>query len=161
MATFFGPAEHIEAPRCGEESRLWSCGQPCMLTGVDIFDEGGRSTAPIEVGEIVLRGNLISPFYYRDANATAEVRRNGWHHTGDLGYRDRALPRNANGKVLKRQIRDQFWFASASGLTATCSWPTKPIFGRAGVPATRRSDGPGSPEIIISIVLILYHTLIY
>ena len=59
-----------------------------MLTGVDILDPEGRSTAPFEPGEIVLRGNLVSPRYYRDNEATAEVKRDGWHHTGDVGHRD-------------------------------------------------------------------------
>jgi acyl-CoA synthetase (AMP-forming)/AMP-acid ligase II len=60
-----------------------------MLTGVDIVDAQGEPTEPFELGEIVFRGQLVSPSYYRDPKATAEARRNGWHLSGDLGHRDR------------------------------------------------------------------------
>ena len=88
MGTFFGPAEHVEALSRGDNDKLWSCGRPCLLTGLDIHDQHGQSVPPLRLGEIVLRGNLISPYYYRDPEATAEVKRDGWHLTGDLGYRD-------------------------------------------------------------------------
>jgi fatty-acyl-CoA synthase len=39
-----------------------------------------------EVGEIELRGNSITPGYYRNPDATAAGFRDGWLRTGDLGY---------------------------------------------------------------------------
>jgi acyl-CoA synthetase (AMP-forming)/AMP-acid ligase II len=42
----------------------------------------------LERGEIVVRGSLVSSGYYRDAAATAATRQEGWHRTGDVGYRD-------------------------------------------------------------------------
>jgi long-chain acyl-CoA synthetase len=39
--------------------------------------------------EICVRGNSVSPGYYKDAKATAESFRDGWFHTGDLGRLDR------------------------------------------------------------------------
>jgi crotonobetaine/carnitine-CoA ligase len=40
------------------------------------------------VGEIVMRGPLLVKEYWRDAEATAQVMRGGWFHTGDLARRD-------------------------------------------------------------------------
>ncbi len=41
-----------------------------------------------ELGEIVLRGENILKGYYKNEAATATAFRNGWFHTGDIGYRD-------------------------------------------------------------------------
>ena len=41
------------------------------------------------VGEVVARGETVSPGYWRDPDATAAAFRGGWFHTGDLGTVDR------------------------------------------------------------------------
>lgn len=43
----------------------------------------------IDGREICVRGDSVSPGYYRDAQATSESFRDGWFHTGDLGRLDR------------------------------------------------------------------------
>lgn len=37
-----------------------------------------------EIGEIMVRGNIVAKGYYRDPEATAKAFKNGWFHTGDL-----------------------------------------------------------------------------
>jgi fatty-acyl-CoA synthase len=46
----------------------------------------GRTLADREVGELQLRGTSVTPGYYRNPEATAEILRDGWLCTGDLAY---------------------------------------------------------------------------
>jgi acyl-CoA synthetase (AMP-forming)/AMP-acid ligase II len=68
--------------------RLMSCGRANVLTRVAIMDDAGALLPDGERGEIVLQGNLVAPCYFRNPEATEEVSRFGWHHTGDIAYRD-------------------------------------------------------------------------
>lgn len=88
-ATFLSPQEHFDASGNIDEKRLLSCGRPAALTRVALMAEDGRLiTQPGEVGEIVLQGDIVFRGYYKNPEATADVSRFGWHHTGDAGYQD-------------------------------------------------------------------------
>ena len=79
----------VAAAAAGEHpERLSSCGKSTVAVRLAIMDEQGRILPPGEVGEIVARGSLVTAGYYKMPEATAEIRAHGWHHTGDLGYRD-------------------------------------------------------------------------
>jgi acyl-CoA synthetase (AMP-forming)/AMP-acid ligase II len=71
------------------EKLLASCGRATLLTAVDVMDDHGKRLEAHEVGEIVVRGSLVMQGYYKDPEATADVSKFGWHHTGDLGYKDK------------------------------------------------------------------------
>jgi acyl-CoA synthetase (AMP-forming)/AMP-acid ligase II len=69
-------------------TKLGSVGRPCLHLELDIWDDDGRSVAPGERGEIVLRGPKVFAGYWRDPGATAKAFAGGWFHTGDIGVRD-------------------------------------------------------------------------
>lgn len=62
--------------------KLGSAGKPLFPTELRIEREAG------EVGEIVIRGPTLTSGYVDQPDATAQAWRDGWFHTGDLGYLD-------------------------------------------------------------------------
>ncbi|MCX8117840.1 MAG: long-chain-fatty-acid--CoA ligase [Desulfobacterota bacterium] len=71
-----------------EQRVLASCGKPCLGVHVRIVDEEGRDLEPFEVGEIIVRSRWIMSGYWRKPELTAETIKEGWLHTGDMGYYD-------------------------------------------------------------------------
>ncbi|MFC7342860.1 long-chain-fatty-acid--CoA ligase [Saccharopolyspora griseoalba] len=73
-----------------EERKVGSIGRPLWGVEVKIFDDDDVELPPgrERIGEIVIRGHNTMKGYYRRPEATEEAFRNGWFHTGDLGYRD-------------------------------------------------------------------------
>lgn len=53
-----------------------------------VFDNNDREVPKGQDGEIVLRGPMVMKGYWNRPDATAEVIRDGWLHTGDIGYVD-------------------------------------------------------------------------
>ncbi|MGE3775326.1 MAG: AMP-binding protein [Gammaproteobacteria bacterium] len=89
LITYLPPAEIAAAARDPAlRHRLKSCGKPCTMTLMAIMDDDGKLLPRGERGEIVARGDLVAPCYYRNPEGTAEARRYGWHHTGDVAYWD-------------------------------------------------------------------------
>ncbi|MGQ0762800.1 MAG: fatty acyl-AMP ligase [Acidobacteriota bacterium] len=76
------------ASRNGEENNfeIVSCGFPFADHELQIVGKDGAILPEREVGEIVIRGPSVARGYFDDRKATEASWRNGWLHTGDLGY---------------------------------------------------------------------------
>lgn len=91
FAQCYGQAESPMVITClqpEDHDRVGSCGRPFTVSDVAIFDENDKLLPPGEVGEIVVRGPQTMAYYWGKPEKTAEVFRNGWLHTGDVGSMD-------------------------------------------------------------------------
>ncbi len=67
---------------------LGSVGTAAWGVRLKIVDVAGGEVSAGEVGELLVRGHCVMKGYYKDPQATAEVIRDGWYHTGDLARMD-------------------------------------------------------------------------
>lgn len=81
-------ATMISAEELAQPERRASVGRQTILTRVAIMDEAGNLLPEGELGEIVIRGDLLMTGYWRQPEKTAETIIDGWLHTGDLGQFD-------------------------------------------------------------------------
>ncbi|MGI8735632.1 MAG: class I adenylate-forming enzyme family protein [Pyrinomonadaceae bacterium] len=70
-----------------QRRRAGSCGVP-IGNEMKVVNDDDEEVPDGQLGEIVLRGENILKGYYKNEDATATAFRNGWFHTGDIGYRD-------------------------------------------------------------------------
>jgi acyl-CoA synthetase (AMP-forming)/AMP-acid ligase II len=70
------------------EARPDSVGRPNLTGDVKIVDADGATLGVGEIGEICMRSPQVVPGYWNDEVATAAAFRDGWFHSGDVGYVD-------------------------------------------------------------------------
>ena len=87
--TYLPQKDHIAEGTPDQLKRLASAGIP--RTGVDVqMVTPEDAEAPSgQMGEVVVRSDVVMRGYWHDPAATAETLRHGWLHTGDVGYMDR------------------------------------------------------------------------
>ncbi|MEN2979251.1 long-chain-fatty-acid--CoA ligase [Tistrella bauzanensis] len=86
VTALLGPRDHV-AP--APKTRLRSAGVAAPHSEIRIVDPAsGATLPPNEVGEIVSRGGHVMLGYWNRPEETAQAIRDGWLHSGDLGYLD-------------------------------------------------------------------------
>jgi acyl-CoA synthetase (AMP-forming)/AMP-acid ligase II len=85
--TYLTPEDHAVALAKRPE-RLASCGRPYLTQEVRIVDEEGRGLPPRKTGEVITRGAVCMAGYWSNPKATADTIKDGWVHTGDVGWMD-------------------------------------------------------------------------
>ncbi|MBM2824607.1 MAG: acyl-CoA synthetase [Dehalococcoidales bacterium] len=91
--TMLGPEDHVITGTPEEKERklkrLSSIGKPMPDVEMRVLDENGNELPTGETGEIVARGPRVMTGYWKDKEKTDKtIDKDGWVHTGDMGYKD-------------------------------------------------------------------------
>ncbi len=88
VITILDPVEHILE---GDGARLLeSVGRSMPYVDLKICDEAGAEVPQGDTGEIVLRGPNVTHGYWNRPDETRAAIKDGWFHTGDAGWIDKA-----------------------------------------------------------------------
>ena len=84
MAPLATALRHEETLLDGDLAR--SCGRAVAGVDLRVIDTNGDELPPGKTGEVVVRGPNIMPGYWNKPEETSAVLRDGWYHSGDLGF---------------------------------------------------------------------------
>ena len=83
VVAFLGPEEHRRP-----DGALGAAGTPVIGVDMVVTDSFGNVVPRGEAGEICVRGGNLMREYWNKPEETADVLRDGWYRTGDVGYFD-------------------------------------------------------------------------
>ncbi len=88
MISMMAPKDHYGSDGTINDERLGSAGRVAPFVQAAILDSDGNEVSKGTRGEICVKGPLVMAGYYKDPVATQDAIKNGWLHTGDIGYLD-------------------------------------------------------------------------
>ena len=86
--TGLSKAEHADRAHPRWRQHMESVGLPRTDVEVRVVDENDQPLPLGEIGEVVVRGDVVMAGYWNQLEASAETLRGGWLHTGDMGSFD-------------------------------------------------------------------------
>jgi len=86
--TALSKADHADRDHPRWHDRLQSVGLTRTDVEVHVVDVDGNELPVGEIGEVVVRGDVVMSGYWKQPEASAETLRGGWLHTGDMGSFD-------------------------------------------------------------------------
>lgn len=92
--TALNPEDHVISGVTEEErekklKRLTSIGKPMADVEMKVVDEDNKELPLGKAGEIIARGPRVMVGYWKDEEKTKKtIDKQGWVHTGDMGYKD-------------------------------------------------------------------------
>lgn len=82
-------ASPIISSNAHHKHKLGSSGFLVSNMDLNICDDEGNAQAVGQKGEIVIKGGNVMKGYWKNEKASAETLKDGWLHTGDMGYLDK------------------------------------------------------------------------
>ncbi len=80
------PVISSNVPHC---TKFGSSGKPVQNMELKILDANGNELNQGDKGEICIKGDNVMLGYWNNPTATAETIKDGWLHTGDMGFMDK------------------------------------------------------------------------
>lgn len=88
ISNIYGVTEGDIVADSFNEQRFGSVGKPSLNVDIKIIDKDGGKLGPNGKGEICYRTKVLFSGYFDDHEMTKETIKNGWVHSGDIGFFD-------------------------------------------------------------------------
>jgi long-chain acyl-CoA synthetase len=139
------------------ERKPGSIGLPVGGTEMKVVDDDDNEVPQGEPGEIVMRGPFVMSGYWDREDATDEVMRGGWFHTGDVavvdeeGYfsivdRKKDLIIRGGYNVYPREIEETLYEHEAVREAAVIGVPHESLGEEVAAVVALKQDGAATPE---------------
>jgi long-chain acyl-CoA synthetase len=155
--TALSKADHADRDHLRWSERVQSVGVARTDVEVRVIDDDGTALPAGEIGEIVVRGDVVMSGYWEQPDATADAIRDGWLHTGDIGsfdadgyltLRDRSKDLIISGgmNIYPREVEEALLRHDAVTAVAVVGRPD-PEWGEAVVAFIVASDTASTPSV--------------
>lgn len=155
--TALSKADHADRDHPRWRDRVQSVGVARTDVEVRVVDDDDRDLPTGEIGEVVVRGDVVMAGYWNQPDATGEALRGGWLHTGDVGsfdadgyltLRDRSKDLIISGgmNIYPREVEEALLHHAGVGSVAVVGRPD-PEWGETVVAFVVPADGAAPPPV--------------